>query len=486
MKTLITFLFFLITIQLFSQEGNSNRFELDLHKEFTQCGNIAFGSDGIFFYCKNVKSSRTDFRWQLLVLDTNLNVIKEGVLLVDKYGILKKVTNDSTFTYFIFLKGSNELLTYRVHHKTLEIDFIQLETGKGINRLETVSFDNQLFLFVKTNSLSQLISCNFSTKEVISSNLNFGNLESKLKGLKVDSLNKSLLVTIEREHDYNKYPAIYFYDFKLKLLQLFDPNNFIDNHVQSIQAKAIGLGEYIYSGTYSKADDDFIEGIYCLGVKANSELFLEKFIPLNEISAFKRYLNESGEETKELRKAKKNLITGVHEVIVTDDHLYMIAEFYGPTYNTGVGSTTLFGGDGISLTYKFDGFLYKGAALIALDNNHDIESDIFLNLKPYPKPFTESLLVDAIIENKTIEVIYPFEEQIISVRLDLSGDKLSQKSYQLTEEEVDKKQVHWYGNVYLDYGYFDKYIVFNEESITDKVTVKHNGYFIEKQSRNFK
>lgn len=478
---LFTTLFFLLFNVALSQESNkNNRFELDLHKEFSRCGSIPFSDSTIFLYCKNIKPTKSDFNWKISVLDSNLLVLKETYLVVNKYATLQKITNDDEFTYFLFLNGRDQLLSYRVHHKTLKIDFVQSEIEKGISQIESVSYGNQLFLFIKSTGAASLLSCNFDSKEVIASSLNFGNFQLNLKGLKVDSLNKSLLVTIEREHDYNKSPAVYFYDLKLKLLQLFDPSFFMDNHAQSIHTKTIGFGEYVYSGTYSTLDDDFTEGVYCLGIKDNSELFLEKVIPLNEISAFKRYLTENGEETKELRKAKKNLITAVHEVIFSENQLYLLAEFYGPTYNTGVGATMLFGTVGVLLTYKFDGYLYKGAALIAIDNNHEIEWDVFLNLLPYPKPFTENLLVNIQVQSDRIELEYPFKEQTQLTSLDLDGNQLSQNNYQLTEEEAEKKHFLWYGNRYLDFGHFDKYIVFNEQSITDKVTVKHTGYFIEK------
>lgn len=481
-----TSLIFIFNLALSQKGMNDNRFELDLHKEFSTCGSVAFSDSSIFLYCKNIKPSKSDFKWKISVLDSNLSLVKENYLSVNKYAILKKVSNDQLYTYFLFLNGRDELLTYRVHHKTLMIDVIHSEINKGMTQLESVSYENQLFLFITSKSATTLMSCNFDSKEVITNNLNFGNFQLNLKGLKVDSLNKSLLVTIEREHNYNKSPAVYFYDLKLKLLQLFDPGSFMENQAQSIQIKVIGFGEYIYSGTYSAVDDDVIEGVYCLGIKNNKELFLEKLIPLNEINAFKRYLNEDGGETKELRKAKKNLITAVQEVIVTDDNVFIIAEFYGPTYATGVGATVLFGGVGAAVTYKFDGYLYKGADIIAIGQGQRVEWDVFLNLLPYPKPFSERLLVDVEIENDKIQLIYPFKEQTQHTTLDLEGNQLSQKNYELTEDEAEKKHLLWYGNVYLDYGRFDKYIVYNEQSITDKVTVKHSGYFIEKYTQSSK
>lgn len=485
---LFTTLFFFFISVSFSQESkNDERFEIDMHKEFSTCGIVAFKDSSILLYCKNIKPNKSDFKWKISALNSNLSLVNESYLTVNKHAILQKITNDEVFTYFLFLNGRDELLTYRVHHKTLMIDVIQSEINKGITQLESVSHGNQLFLFTKSNGLVTLLALNFESKEVNISTPKFGNFPTDLKSIKVDSLNGSLLLTIERKHNFSKSPAVFFYDLNLKLIQVFEPNYFEEKHIQTIQVKSIGFNEYIYSGTFSNidSDEDVIEGIYCLGIKNNNELFLEKVIPLNEINAFNRYLNEDGEETRELRKAKKNLITAVHEVIVTDDNVFIVAEFYGPTYTTGVGATVLFGGVGALVSYHFDGYLYKGSTLIAINDDQEIEWDVFVNLLPYPKPFTERLLVDVKIENDTIQLVYPYKEQTWHTTLDLDGSQVSQKEYQLAEGEIDKKQLSWYGNVYLDFGRFDKYIVYNEHSITDKVTVKHSGYFIEKYTPRY-
>lgn len=483
----LNYLFTTLLILIFnlglSQKGiNDNRFELDLHKEFSDCGTISFGDSTVFLHCKNLKPTKSDFSWKSSVLDSNLTIIKEGDLLVPKSATLQKINFDETYIYYCFIDKTT-LLNYRIHHKTLKIDLIQNEIGKGISRMEFVSIENQLFLFLKSTNGSQLFSFNFSTKEIKLSDLNFIHNEAKLMRMYADTLTKSLELTVERKHDLNSQIVIYSYDKNLNLLQLFEPTLFMTNvkyNIQTLFAKSNKNGEYYYSGTYSLENDDVTEGIFCFGIKDNKELFLEKYIHINEINAFNRYLNEDGEETKELRKAKKNLITAVHEVIITDDHIYLLAEFFGPTYATGIGATVLFGGVGSLLSYQFDGYLYKGADHIAIDNSHEIVWDAFLNLLPYPKPFSQRLLVDVKIDKDKIQLIYPFKEQIQHTSLDLEGNQLSQKNHQLTDEETEKKQLLWYGNVYLDFGRFDKYIVYNEQSITDKVTVKHSGYFIEK------
>lgn len=485
---LLGIVFFMIQ-SIFAQQDPVKRFELDLHQQYSQCGTVALGEKGVFFYCKNSKPTKTDFIWKLTVLDTNLNEVIVADLAVNKHLTLESVTNDERFVYFIFKKGAKALQVYRVNSSTLTAENIQVNMDKVIYGLQLTFHDDKTFMSLNTNTGTFVLACDFITKEEVKREISFGSHISNriaVKNLKVDPITEELVVNIEISNEFERALKVYFYDLNLTPLDLFDPGLFTKYFVQSFQVKALEKDVYMYTGTYSLTMEDPTEGIFCIGITDRDTVFLEQFIPLTNLETFKRYLNESGEETRELRKAKQNLITAIHGVYESDNQYFLVAEFYGPTYRTSAGTTIFFGLAGAALSVKFDGFLYKGADLVALEDDGQVAWDILLNLNPAMKPLKEKLLVNVESTNNKIELNYPDGNLSKTIQFDEKGNILDQKNQTIYQFETENKLVAWYDGVDIYSGYFDKYIVFNAESITDRVTVKHNAFFIEKYTVNSK
>lgn len=490
LKPIFLIVIVLVTIQnIFAQHEPVKRYELDLHQQYSHCGTVALGEKGVFFYCKNSKPTKTDFVWKLTVLDTNLSEVIVADLAVNKNFTLESITNDKDFVYFVFKKGAKSLQIFRINTATLTAENIQVEMDKVIYDLQLTFHGDKTFMSLNTNTATFVLACDFITKEIVKREISLGSHISNriaVQNLKVDPITEELVVNIEISNEFERALKVYFYDLNLTPLDLFDPGLFTNYFVQSFQVKALQKDVYMYTGTYSLTKDDPTEGIFCIGITDRDTVFLEQFITLTNLEAFKRYLNESGEETRELRKAKQNLITAIHEVYESDNRYFLVAEFYGPTYRTSAGATIFFGLAGAAVSVKFDGFLYKGADLVAIEDDGQVAWDILLNVHPAMKPLKEKLLVNVESTSNKIELNFPAGMLNKTMKFDEKGNILDQKNQTIYQLNTENKFVPWYDGVYIHSGYFDKYIVFNAESITDRVTVKHNAFFIEKYSVNSK
>lgn len=485
MKVLFLLIFCIPNWSLVSAQSEINRYEIDLDNQYSECKSTLFGKNGVLTYCKEIKPSGPNFRWKLIQLDTNLQVTKEGFLTVDKFAILEKTSSDNNYCYFLFTNPKKVVALYRVNLKTLSVDYLETKMQKKYLNAEICSYKDAAFCLLQTQNKNELIKFDYASKSQTFSSIVYGRYDANTLRIDehyFDTINLEIVTTIKTESDqYQNLYASFRHSIDNKLNSLFDPNLYTDKQIRKMCSNSTEFGVQVYSGTYSNKESDCLDGVFFIEVKNNINTIL-KFIKLEEIEAFQRYLKHGENGSRELNKAKRDVILDVQTPKKIDSLYIIISELYRPAYSTNAGASILFGVAGSMATTKFAGYDYQGSNIICVNENSVQKWDLFLNMYPYERPMKLNHQVRFSPMESGFKIIYPEGKIGRMLEIDKEGNIHGQQNVNLSQPEIEHKVYPWYKNTQIEKSYFDKYIVFNAESISDKTIVKHRAFYLQKRT----
>lgn len=461
------------------QVEQPSRYEIELKWDDEFFDVISAEENGIFLIRKNFDLiQRNEMAWQVIVLDTTLNVKwQKDIFLRVSYEL-------SGYDYYrnkIFLLYTIPE-SYKDDHIILEVDMI---TGLYQKYEVRRSFNIELTEFEILNNTA-IFGGYFNNKPAI---LQYFFREGKTLTLPGFYEERSRIIDVHVNDEQNILTTLTSIRTKSKVFSMvvrrfLDDGTMIENttlepfeNTSLIDARYVTINNDIdiIAGTYSNKNYRYSRGIFLAHVDENEEQTL-KYYNYGELTNFFNYM-KAKKQKRVQERIKRKKIKGkklrfnyrllVHDILKHDDEYILVGEAYYPKY----GSTYGYYGGYLSNynPYRtnpggysyFEGFKYTHAIVIGFgnqgtllwDNSFEINDIISYDLK-------QMIEVDA--RDDEIVLLYNFEN-VIRSKLIKDEDVLEGKSFndinlKFQDDIIDTNNSEfgglesWYDNKFYAYG----------------------------------
>jgi len=442
---------------------------------------ISAEENGIFLIRKNLDlGQRGEMAWQVIVLDTALNVRWEKDIFLRLTYELRGYDYYKNKIYLLYTIPES----YKDDHIILEVDMI---TGLYQRYEVKRSFSIELSEFEILNNTA-IFGGYFNNKPII---LQYFFKEGKTLALPGFYEERSKIIDVHVNDDQNILTTLTSIrtmnkTYSIVVRRFLEDGMMIENTVLEpfentslIDARYVTINNDIdiIAGTYSNKNYKYSRGIFLAHVDENEEQTL-KYYNYGELENFFNYMRAKKEKrVKERIKRKKikgkklrfNYRLLVHDILKHDEDYILVGEAYYPKYG---GSYGYYGGYGSYTGYSsnnrysrgysyFEGYKYTHAIVIGFGNQGDLLWDNSFEINDVISYELRQLIeVDA--REDEIVLLYNYEN-IIRSKLIKNEDVLEGKSFndislKFQDDKIEKNNSDfgglesWYGNKFYAYG----------------------------------
>lgn len=242
------------------------------------------------------------------------------------------------------------------------------------------------------------------------------------------------------------------------------------NNVTSASVTEIADNEYVVIGEYSQKSASAAEGLFFSRMSEDGKATDVQYFNFIEIPNFLDYLPERKAEKIEKKAEKKEekgkelafqYRTVTHSIILHEDELIMLAEFYYPTYRTEMYTTYVNGKPVTSYRTVFDGYAYTHALLAGLDAQGNMLWSNIFDIDIGYKPFSAIRVVKAQIVDDHLRLFNMKGSRLVATSYqngrptDVINRELIEtgSSSDRIKYTVGSQVSHWYDEVFLIQGY---------------------------------
>lgn len=453
-----------------------NRLELPINEEEDTDYNIFSAGDKGLFITRQVKAVRDQMLWELLKVDSALNLEwRKEYLLSASYNFL----DHNYFGDRLFMLFEN----FATGDRNLEL--VIFEHDGSALRSTIKNYIPFSFFDFKVTQNSLLVGGYFNYRPLVI-NYNFDDkIPRVLPGLFNDKA-RMVEMKVNKNGTFDVLLTGRTLDRKYTLfINTFDPNgNLIKNLALDTEkprsllfgrAETLDENVQIVAGVYGRRSNEYSRGIFVGGINAFGEQQLQ-YYNYAEFKNFFNYLRAGRERRVRNRIARRKIKNKrirfnyrllVHEIIQKEDQYIMLGEAFYPKYKTITGSQPGVFSPGainrglISTRVVFDGYRYTHSVAMAFDkagnllwdNSFEINDVISFELEQF---------VHATIREDNIALLYVFDNHIRSKVIKgadvIEGKELVDIKLQFKEDEITKKGTtirgfnKWYDNVFYTFG----------------------------------
>jgi len=475
MRIFLSILFLSISVVLFGQVQQPDRFEIELDTYDEPFYVLSAKEDGVLLYQPKDKFEAGFQKWQFIKLDTTLN--QEWVR---EYGI------DRNYFYkgYEYRNHSYFFLFQAIDQRSHDLLMVQMNEYTGDTLMHTVKNLVQLNLTIfEMSNNSVLIGGYYNQEPVV---MHYDLISKKTKVLPGIFGDRTELVQIKIEQGVIKIliSALTFDRRNTLTIKTYDyEGNYIDNFtfvpeddIALINGRIaeIDRAGTIISGTYGVRRSEYSRGLFIAQHQADEEQVLKyfNFADLDNFFTYLRAKRQTRIDNKITRKKvngkkiKFNYRLVVHEIIESGDNYIMLGEAYYPkysnsSYNTNNSNYSNNGSYSFMPT-SFAGYRYTHAVVIGFDktgqklwdNSFQIEDVLTYDLNQY-------VHADEINDNVVLFYLYNNEirTKIISGSEVVEGKSFDSVKLMFADDVASKSSYSnigglekWYGHNFYAYG----------------------------------
>ena len=476
MKLLLCVIFLSISLVLYGQVHQPDRYEIELDP-FEDTYSVLVGDDnGVIIYRPMGIYESGKELWKFIKLDTALNEEWVKEYYIDRSHIFKGYdyhANNYSFLFQITDHSSRDLLL-------IQMDEYNGDTLRHIIRnmvtLELEAFEmtsNAAIIGGYFNQNPVVMHYSLSSKKTKVLPGIFGDKTELVQVTVGDDLIKVLVSA--RTFDKRNTMAIKSYDIE---------GNYLDNYVFK-PAEDLGLvfgrvanidieGSLI-CGTYGGRRSDYSRGLFIAQHNVENEQIM-KYFNFGDLDNFFTYLktnkqsrisNRISRKKVKGKKVKFNYRLLVHEIVKTGEDYVMLGEAFYPKYNnsTSYGSYNSYSSRNYRNAYvptSFAGYRYTHAVVIGFDKNGQKLWDNSFQIEDVVS-FTLDQYVHADLINDKLVLFYLYNNEIrtkiISGSEVVEGKTFNSVKMMFDDDIINKNQVSnigglekWFDHNFLAYG----------------------------------
>ncbi len=479
-------IFFLFTVYFHvssAQISQPKRFEIEIDDFYEPYNIVSAEENGVFLFKDNPKKSTKDeFLWEIIQLDTGLQEIYRREVFIDKKYSFKGYCYEDGRFVMLFQEGidyAEEMLFVTFSVNDISFKSYVYNNLVPINLTEFEMKNDAVVFGGNVNTRSVLMIYNFTAERGIVLP-GFYNDRSNLLQIQTRSDDSFIrILTTERRYDKSYGITIRAFDTQGGLVfteNLDAPEDISLNNGRIIDSST---GANLIAGTFAaKRRTETSRGLYIADLEKEEDDRVN-FYNYANLDNFFNYMREKRKNRIQKRIARKK-IKGkklkfsyrlyVQDILKHNNQNILIGEAYYPTYNTQSYSYTGYGNFNPGYnrnrfdrggTQSFDGYKYTHAVLMGFDDNGKLlwdNSFEISDLKTFQLKthvhvgFSGEQIVMLYLYDQKLQVKIIKESEIIegkfseALKLKYENDEMKSNSEDL--EGLEK----WYRNTFYAYG----------------------------------
>ena len=490
---IFTYLFFsLLAVSadsLIAQISQPMRFEIQKKANESYWNVVSAHEFGIAMFRENRRSDLGNKYWEVLMLDTDLNLKWEKEFPADRRNTFRGFDYSNNQLFLLFQEGSQDRGKY-------EIMRIQLANGniKNFSVEHQVPLELEDFITVGesavfggyANGLPTVLMFNFAEdKFKVIPGLYRKN--AYLLDISADEVNNTFSIVInERYSQQENNLTIKTFNSSGDILT--DKQVSLDENINILSAKTTTFdwGEQVITGTFGERNSDFAKGVYFVRIQEQQESALLQY-NFTELENYFNYLSGKQKERMDTRieqlKAKgkelnvKSRIV-LHELIPEGSEYIMLGEVYDVNFGTMNNSpygtpyymnnfNSGYRGYRVALpnAQSIDRpatFEYKQAIIIGFSQTGEIKWDNSLVLNELYVAYLNQMVHINTINNRSV-LIYKDNSELIAIIFEKGGEssgtieEIVKLKFEGDELRSEAKQFsglsYWYEDNFFTWGY---------------------------------
>ncbi len=452
----------------------------EFHPEegFANLRALQLGKEGVLLTSETYKIERGEMRYHYDIVNTDLKIVKENILIVDRVfigtGMNQRAFLGQTHYHHLFF-GKKNFILHTVPRSGLE-DATEVRGSfpiEGVIQF-VASLPEKLVLVFRSKSAVSLVFVDWKTGDTHVTPIKLPE-EVKAK--------KATILSFQEITNINEFAVILRINEKSgyhNQCLMYSPNGDLVRTIEITPKQDIVLIEckitatdktkFIFSGTYNNKLQNkkslLAEGFFF----AESDTRVLKFLtPTNflDLENFTEFLSDRRQNSidKRVERAEnvgKQLTMDysmtIHPIVTLSDGYILVGEAFYPTYAT---RETIVNGKTVRQT-SFDGYRYTHAVVVKFDVNGNRKMDQCLPLKlDYkPKEVLKFVAVNASVPNQ-ISLSYVTDNILTYKVFNQSGTEISQNKCEIVATGREDERListtanmrHWYDANFLVSGY---------------------------------
>ncbi|SMG17475.1 hypothetical protein SAMN05661096_00958 [Marivirga sericea] len=478
-KFILPLILILNGFSVYGQISQPLRYEIEIDNFNDEYYIISAKEDGLFLFKEmDEKTENNESIWEIIRLDTSLQVINKSEVIIDKRFSLKGYSYDNEKFVMLFQEGYEYaedmlFLTFSVNSDTFK-SYVY-ENVVPINLTEFEVKNDAVVFGGNVNMRTVVMMYNFTAKRGVVLP-GFYNDRSKLLQIVTKTEDDWVrIITSDRLPD--KRYGITVRAFSTMGESIFTESLEANEGLSLTDGRVINSSEggNLLAGTYSiKRRTETSRGIYVADIERQSQDKIRYYNYAN-LENFFNYMRE-GRKNRVMKRIARKKVKGkrlkfsyrlfVQDIVKQGDQNILIGEAYFPTYTNrtsgyGYSSYTYDAVFNNMSTQRFDGYKYTHAVIIAFDDDGKLLWDNSFEINDLKSFQLEEHVHLAFLENEIV-MLYLFNQElkikVIKGREIIEGKfteslKLMHESDEMksnNEELEGLKQ--WYGNNFYAFG----------------------------------
>ncbi len=483
MRYVLFFVFITCYHACFTQISQPQRFEIEIDDFYEPYNIVSAGENGIFIF-KDIpnKSTKDEFLWEIIQLDTALQEVYRREVFIDKKYTFKGYCYEEGKFVMLFQEGldyAEEMLFITFSINDINFKSYIYDNLVPINLTEFEMKKDAVVFGGNVNTRSVLMIYNFTAEKGIVLP-GFYNDRSNLLQIQTRSDDNFIrILTTERRFDKTYGVTVRGFDTQGSLI--FTENLDASGDISLNNGRIVdsSTGGNLIAGTYAaKRRTETSRGLYIADLdKEEGERV--NFYNYANLDNFFNYMREKRKNRIKKRIARKK-IKGkklkfsyrlyVQDIIKHKDHNILIGEAYYPTYNSQSYNYRGYGGFdpgfnnshyGRGSSQAFDGYKYTHAVLMGFDDSGKLLWDNSFEISDL-KTFQLQTHVHVGFSEDQIVMLYLYDQKLqvkIIKGSEIVEGKFSEElklKYENDEMKANSEDLEglekWHGNTFYAYG----------------------------------
>ena len=452
----------------------------EFHPEegFVNLRAIQLGKDGVLLTSETYKIEKGESRFHYDIVNTELQIVKENVLSVDRMVIGTGMTQKAFLgykNYHHLFYGRKNFILHTIPRNGLEEGTVVQGAFPVDGTVEWVSaLPEKLVLILRTKSAISLVYIDWKTGDTHVTPIQLP------EGVKP---NKAMILSFQELSNINEFAVILRVDEKSgyhSQCLMYSPQGDLVRTIEITPKQDIVLIEckitatdktkFIFSGTYNNRLQSkkslLADGFFFGESDTRSLRFLTatNFLDLENFTSFlsDRRQDNIDKRVERAENAGKELtmeyLMTIHPIITLSDGYMLVGEAFYPTY---VNRQELVNGQTVNRRV-FDGYLYTHSVVVKFDINGNRKMDQCLPLKiDYkPKEVIKFVSVNTSLQNQ-VSLSYVSDNVLTYKVFNQSGTEISQNKCEIVATGREDERVisttanmrHWYDANFIVSGY---------------------------------
>jgi hypothetical protein len=452
----------------------------EFHPEegFVNLRAIQLGKEGVLLTSETYKIEKGESRFHYDIVNTDLQIVKENVLSVDRMVIGTGMTQKAFLgkvNYHHLFYGRKNFILHTIPRSGLEEGTVVEGSFPVEGIIESVSaLPDKMVLILRAKSAISLMYIDWKTGDthVTPIQLPEGVKTNKAMVLSFQELPNinefAVIVRMDEKSGYHSQCLMYTTDGDLARTIEITPKQ--DIVLIECKVSAIDKTKFIFSGTYNNRLQNkkslLADGFFFAESDARSLRFLT---PTNflDLENFTSYLSDRQQEYIDKRveraeSAGKELtlecLMTIHPIAALSDGYMLVGEVFYPTYT----NQSVYVNGKMESRNVFDGYKYTHSVVVKFDVNGNRKMDQCLPLKlnNKPKEIVKVVSMNTSVPNQ-VSLSYVSDNILTYKLFNQSGTEISQKKCEIVVTGREDERListtanmrHWYDANFIISGY---------------------------------